>query len=439
MQQVGKDTEQEDSVYHKKIHSMDIQKGMYVSQLDRPWIETPFMFQGFIIQTDEQVAELRKHCQWVIIDTEKGADFDPSMGHAADFQQRIKTLEEEEKEINLKVKALAETEVDEPGKRKPYPDNVQFEDELGRAKEIEQESREVMNQAVRDVAKGKNIDLEKAGVAVTKMVDSIIRNPDALVCLSQLKDVNEYTALHSIRTAIIALAFGRHLALSRDELNVIGTGALLHDVGMAKLPKEILEKPGGLTTEEFQTMSMHVPWGVEILQASGGVAQGVIEMVEQHHERGDGTGYPAHRTAKTISPAGAIASIVDVYDAITSDRHYSGGLSAEEALKRMYEWRKKDFKPQMVEEFIKCMGIFPIGSLVELSTGATGVVITINRARRLKPKVALVLTATGTPFSHRFIADLSDERYTGAEELKIKRVLPSGTHGINPMDYIVQL
>jgi len=323
--------------------------------------------------------------------------------------------------------------------RKPYPDNVTFEDELVRAKEIESEARQIMNKAMDDVSKGNNIDLKLATKAVGQMVDSIIRNPDAMVCLSQLKDVNEYTALHSIRTAIVALAFGRHLALSRDELNVVGMGALLHDVGMARLPKEILEKPGGLSVEEFQTMSNHVKWGVEILQNSGGVPQGVIEMVEQHHERGDGTGYPTKRTAKAISPAGAIAAIVDVYDAITSDRHYSGGLSAEEALKRMYEWRKKDFKPQMVEEFIKCMGIFPIGSLVELSTGAIGVVITINRARRLKPKVALVLTQSGTPFSHRFIADLSDERYTGAEELKIKRVLPSGAHGINPMDYIVQL
>lgn len=418
---------------------MDIQKGMYVFQLDRPWIETPFMFQGFVIQTDEQVDELRKHCQWVMIDTEKGADFDPSMGHAADFQQRIKTLEDEEQEIHRKVKALAETELDEPGKRNPYPDNVHFEDELEHAKEIEQKSREIMREAIENVSKGKKIDLEIASKAVGNMVDSIIRNPDALVCLSQLKDVNEYTALHSIRTAIIALAFGRHLALSRDELKVLGVGALLHDVGMARLPKEILEKPSGLTTEEFDTMTKHVPWGVEILQDSGGVAQGVIEMVEQHHERGDGGGYPGHRTAKMISPAGAIAGIVDVYDAVTSDRHYSGGLSAEDALKRMYEWRKKDFKPQMVEEFIKCMGIFPIGSLVELSTGAIGVVITINRARRLKPKVALVLTASGTPFSHRFIADLADERYTGPEELKIKRVLPSGTHGINPMDYIIQL
>ncbi|MCG6975517.1 MAG: HD-GYP domain-containing protein [Acidiferrobacterales bacterium] len=439
MSQTDTDINDTESVYHKKVHAKDIQVGMYIYQLDRPWIETPFMFQGFEVQTDEQVQELQKHCQWVIIDTEKGADFDPSKGNLQDFQRRQKSLQDVDEEIRKKVQALANIKDAGEVKRKPYPDNVTFEDELVRAKEIEGEARVLMNKAIGDVAKGNNIDLEMATKAVGKMVDSIIRNPDAMVCLSQLKDVNEYTALHSVRTAIVALAFGRHLALSRDELNVVGMGALLHDVGMARLPKEILEKPGGLSVEEFQTMSNHVKWGIEILESSGGVPQGVIEMVEQHHERGDGSGYPTKRTAKAISPAGAIAGIVDVYDAITSDRHYSGGLSAEEALKRMYEWRKKDFKPQMVEEFIKCMGIFPIGSLVELSTGAIGVVITINRARRLKPKVALVLTASGTPFSHRFIADLSDERYTGAEELKIKRVLPSGAHGINPMDYIVQL
>jgi putative nucleotidyltransferase with HDIG domain len=433
------DTEISNSVYHKKIHANDIQQGMYIYQLDRPWIETPFMFQGFEVKTDEQIQELRRHCQWVIIDTEKGADFDPTKGSITDYQKRIKTLEEEDEEIRRKVQALSEIKDEVQIKRKPYPDNIAFEDELVRAKEIEVEAREIMGKTMDDVSKGNNIDLQVAAKAVGKMVDSIIRNPDALMCLSQLKDVNEYTALHSIRTAIVALAFGRHLALSRDELNVVGMGALVHDVGMARLPKEILEKPGGLSVEEFQVMSTHVKSGVEILQSSGGVSQGVIEMVEQHHERGDGSGYPRKLNSKAISPAGAIAAIVDVYDAITSDRQYSGGLSAEDALKRMYEWRKKDFKPQMVEEFIKCMGIFPIGSLVELSTGAIGVVITINRARRLKPKVALVLTASGTPFSHRFIADLSDERYRGEEELKIRRVLPSGTHGINPMDYIVQL
>jgi len=124
---------------------------------------------------------------------------------------------------------------------------------------------------------------------------------------------------------------------------------------------------------------------------------------------------------------------------VTSERQYSGGLSAEEALKRMYEWRDKDFNAQLVEEYIKCMGIFPIGSLVELSTGSVGVVVTINRARRLKPKVALVLTASKTPYSHKVVTDLSEHTDAQGGELKIKRVLPAGSFNINPMDHIVQL
>lgn len=417
---------------------MDLQKGMYVSQLDRPWIETPFMFQGFELKNDDQIEQLRKHCQWVYIDIQKGADFDARRGNASAYAERTHLLDDEENSIRKKVADLAQLDLEETQSQKTYLDKTTLEEELVEAKMIESHAREMMREAVVDVQKGKKIDMEVADKAVGRMTDSIIRNPDALVCLGQLKDVNEYTALHSIRCAIVALAFGRHLALSRDELKVVGIGALLHDVGMARLPKSILEKPGGLTVDEFAIMGKHVGWGLEILDHSGGVPQGAMEMVAQHHERGDGSGYPDKRTGKNISPAGAISAIVDVYDAVTSDRHYSGGMSAEEALKRMYEWRKKDFKSQMVEEFIKCMGIFPIGSLVELSTGTIGVVVTINRARRLKPKVALVLTATRTPFRHRFIADLADKR-ASAEELKIKRVLPAGAHGINPMDHILQL
>lgn len=424
------------SAYKKKIHVQDLQKGMYVAELDRPWVETPFMFQGFTVRSDEQIGQIRQHCQYVIIDIEQGADIAPSRMAAA--RERILELQEKDQKINQEVRLLAEADITKPS-RKPYQDEAAFEDELAVAKEIESETRDIMREALAGVGSGKTVDLALAGKAIHKMVDSIVRNPDALMVLSQLKDVNEYTALHSVRTAIVATAFGRHLALSRDELRVIGMGALLHDIGMARLPKEILDKPSGLSAQEFQVMTQHVKWGAEILGASGGVPQGSIEMVLQHHERGDGSGYPAQRNAKSISPAGAISAIVDVYDAITSDRNYSGGLSAEDALKRMYEWRKKDFNPQMVEEFIKCMGIYPIGSLVELSTGAIGVVVTINRARRLKPKVALVLTANKTPFSHRFIADLNERRPGDVDELKIKRVLPSGSFGINPMDYLVQL
>lgn len=426
--------EQNQDVYKKKVHVLDLQKGMYVAELDRPWVETPFMFQGFEIRDGGEIEQLKQHCEYVYIDIEQGIDFVPKKREAA---ERAEALQARQEKVEREVNRLTEQGREESA-RQVYRDVTDFEEELDHARKIEHETREIVREAMDEVTKGREVNLEMAGAAVGKMVDSIVRNPDALMVLSQLKDVNEYTALHSIRTAIIALAFGRHLALSRDELNVIGMGALLHDIGMARLPGDILNKTEGLTVEEFTLMKKHVGWGVEILKTSGNVPRGAIEMVEQHHERADGSGYPGHREIKSISPAGNIAAIVDVYDAITSERSYSGGLSAEDALKRMYEWRNKDFNPRFVEEFIKCMGIFPIGSLVELSTGAVGVVITINRARRLKPKVALVLTANRTPFSHRFIADLSEDRQ-GQDELKIKRVLPAGTYGIDPMEHIVQL
>lgn len=421
-------------VNKKKVHVLDLQMGMYVYELDRPWVETPFVFQGFELSAQDQLDQLQQHCEYVYIDIDKGVDFIPQKRDSA---ARAQVLADRDKKVSGEVERLTK-EGRADGEQKVYEDKTDFEEEFDHARKIEDETREIMREAMDNISSGGKIDLERAGIAVNKMAESIVRNPDALMVLSQLKDVNEYTALHSIRTAIIAMAFGRHLALSRDELSVIGMGALLHDIGMEKLPQEMLSRTGGLTVEEFQLMATHVPMGVEILRESGRVPRGAIELVEQHHERADGSGYPGHRKAKMISAAGSIGAIVDVYDAITSDRTYSGGLSAEEALKRMYEWRNKDFNPRFVEEFIKCMGIFPIGSLVELSTGAVGVVITINRARRLKPKVALVLTANRTPFSHRFIADLAEDRQ-GQEELKIKRVLPSGTYGINPMEHIVQL
>lgn len=421
----------------KKIDVTDLEMGMYVSELDRPWLETPFMFQGFYITDQDQIAELKKHCAYVYIDIEKGPDVSPKQRPG--YEARKAALDAADEKIKQRLRELTSSGDSSSKKRKPYIDRVTFEQEMERAREYEAEARITMRSAVESAEKGEKIDLERATSAVTRMADSIIRNPDAMVCLSQLKDVSEYTALHSVRSAILALAFGRHLALSREELVVLGLGAMLHDIGMSKVPKEILDKQGGLDQKEFEIMQKHVQWGVEIVQRSGTVHPGVIDFIMQHHERADGSGYPGQRKKDAIAPAGSIGAIIDVYDAVTSERQYSGGLSAEEALKRMYEWRDKDFNAQLVEEYIKCMGIFPIGSLVELSTGSVGVVVTINRARRLKPKVALVLTASKTPYSHKVVTDLSEHTDAHGGELKIKRVLPAGSFNINPMDHIVQL
>jgi len=424
----------------KKIDARDVQLGMYIAELDRPWLETPFMFQGFELQSQDALTKLQEICKYVWIDTQQGIDFVPPKHKAGAAYARMQVLADEDVEIRKKIEALIAQSKSAREKRKPYEDKTSFEEEIKTARLIQKEAKAAIDEALQEVKQGgKKIDLQLAGKAVTRMVDSVIRNPDALVCLSQLKEVSEYTALHSIRSSILALAYGRHMALSRDELQALGLGGLMHDIGMARVPEDVLDKQSALDPTEIQAMRKHVRWGIDILNESGSTPPGVHEMVLQHHERGDGSGYPDGRQGTGITPAGYIGAIIDVYDAITSDRTYNVALSAEDALKRMYEWRHRDFHGELIEEFIRCMGIFPIGSLVELSTGSVGVVITINRARRLKPKVALVLTASKTPYSQRTITDLIEHKDAMGQEIKIAKVLPTGSYGINPMDHIVQL
>jgi HD-GYP domain-containing protein (c-di-GMP phosphodiesterase class II) len=372
----------------KKIDVMDLRWGMYISELDRPWLETPFLFQGFELQTPQEMDLLKKECKYVYIDLEKGPDALPTRNRA-EFESRMRAIQQEDDNLTLKVRQLADsasTMITRPA----YEDQSPIEKEIVRAKEIEVEAR-------------------------------------------------DYTALHSIRSCILGIAIGRHLVYTKEELIDLGVGLMLHDLGMLKIPKHILDKPAGLETQEFEEMKRHVGWSVVLVNKNGGLPPLAMQAVQQHHERRDGAGYPVRLEGDKISQAGFIGSIVDVYDAVTSDRSYSGGISAEDTLKRMYEWREKDFHPQLVEEFIRCMGIFPIGSLVELSTGSIGVVISINRARRLKPKVALVLTADKTPYSHKITVDLMDQIDAHGQEVKIARVLPVGTYDIHPMDHIIQL
>lgn len=425
----------------KKIDVRDIQAGMFISDLDRPWVDTPFLFQGFELHSEQDMATLRQHCEYVYIDLEKGPDYIPKQRGYDEGARRIETLAEKDKLIRSQVQDLGEEEIEAntDTEGKSYPDVIPIEEELERARKIERMARALVRESFKEVRSGKDkIDLVLAKKVSEDLVDSVIRNPDALVCLSHLKDISEYTALHSIRTTTLALAFARHLVLSRDQMVVIALGTLLHDIGMMRVPEEIISKPTSLTPEEFNQLKNHIKWGAEIVQKSGGVPRGAMQIIEQHHERADGSGYPGLRKGTLISDPGSLAGMVDVYDAVTSDRGYDKGMSAEDALKSMYEWRHKDFKPKFVEEFIKCMGVFPIGSLVELSTGSVGVVITVNRARRLKPKVAMVLTAEKTRLSHDVITDLSDRHLDGVKELKIARVLPSGSFDINPMDHIAQ-
>jgi putative nucleotidyltransferase with HDIG domain len=421
-----------------KVDVHDLRKGMFVSELDRPWLGTPFMFQGFEIQTDEELAQLRELCQHVYV-----LSGDDLASPAIRRTKPVTTAPPAARIITKKSKEFAVTETSSrvlPHSGMPpsrYLDQTPVEEELQQAVEVERSARETIYVILDDARLGRSVDTPRAKKVVGQMTESVIRNPDALVWLTHLKKKHEYTALHSLRVCVLALALGRHLGYEPEKLNILGLGALLHDIGKLHVPLDILDKPEALTREEFELMKMHVPNGLKILENAAGVPPAALEVVGRHHERYNGNGYAFGLRGDDIGEFGLISAIADTYDAITSDRSYHLSLSAADALKIIYEGRQKAYHPWLTEQFIQCMGIFPIGSIVELSTGSIGVVITANRARRLRPRVALILSPEKKPYTPANILDLMTVTHdANGKPIEIKNMLPSGTFGINPTDYI---
>lgn len=419
-----------------KIHVQDLRVGMYVVELDRPWLSAPFMFQGFEIRTDEELAQVRRLCHYVYIQNKEEYKVAirrqaPVPGHTP----KAYTIWQETVGASNK-RAINKIQLSEAPPAR-YPDLHPVEEELPQAVEIETSAREALYTILDDAKLGRSIDTPTAKKAVSQMTQSILRNPDALVWLTHLKHKNEYTALHSLRVCVLALAFGRHLGYEPDKLTILGTGGLLLDIGKLHVPNEILDKPGALTREEFEIVKGHVPSGLKLLEGIHGISSAVLEIVGRHHERYIGNGYVFGMNGDTIGEFGLIGAIVDTYDAITSDRAYHPGLSAADALKILYEGRQIAYHPWFVEQFIQCLGIFPIGSIVELSTGSVGVVITTNRTRRLRPCVAVILSPEKEPYRSPTIVDLMQVTHDAdGQPFEIKNTLPAGAFGIKPTDYI---
>ncbi|MBI3599814.1 MAG: HD-GYP domain-containing protein [Nitrospinae bacterium] len=400
----------------KKVSVRDLKEGMYVCEFDRPWLETGFLFHKFPIKTDKQIEKIRKYCNHVYIDTDKGEDVKTSVPAA----EADKKTEQEMKET-----------IQEALKRESPPeDRVKFQEEIKQAAKAHNEANYVIRNAMQDVRMGKSISSGDAKKAVNNMADSIMRNRDALLCLSQIKSKDEYTSFHSINVCILCLAFGRHMGYSEIELKTLGIGALLHDIGKTKVPDEILNKAGKLTPEEFEIMKKHTIYSAEILSKTHGIPQKALEIPLQHHERYNGTGYPRGLKGDEIGVSGMLSSIADVYDAITSTRVYHTGVLPHEALKRMYEWKGKDFHNGLLEQFIKCVGIYPPGTIIKLQTGEVGVVVSVNRANVLKPRIAVVIDSQNKRYTPPKTLDMSN----GGGKWNIKEILEPASCGINPQE-----
>jgi len=379
-----------------KVFTLDLTRGMYVSALDRPWLESPFPLQGFRIESDADLRTLHELCEYVYVDVEKSR-------------------------LDLSV-LRAKVRIDRP--RTPiasvfparqltvYEDHTEWQAEYPRAAEAVQELSSGIQDLFKRVSAGVGLDVLRVKKSVEPMIDSISRNPDACIWLARLRQADEYTYQHSLGASVWAVALGRQLGLPRADLRSLAVGGLLFDVGKLRIDPELLHSSRPLVPAERLELQRHVEYGLEIVAGGGMINADVLAMVGSHHERHDGSGYPKGLRGDAIPVFARIAAIVDCYAAITSHRSYARAVSPPQAIKLLYEWRDQHFQAELVEEFIQAIGIYPAGTLVELSTGEVAVVVAEYRTRRLRPRVMLVCDVNKQPVRDSRIIDLLHETVT---------------------------
>jgi HD-GYP domain-containing protein (c-di-GMP phosphodiesterase class II) len=315
---------------------------------------------------------------------------------------------------------------------KQYKDGSNWGEEYPKAQVAVQALSQGIDDIFDNIVQGGSLDMVKVKKSIEPMIDSISRNPDACIWLARMKQEDHYTYQHSLGASIWAVALGRQLGLPKSDLRSLAIGGLLFDVGKLGVEPGLLKSDQPLSDDEFQQVRNHVKLGVEMIQGTGLMNQDVIDMITYHHERHDGSGYPEGLRGDDIPIFARIAAIVDCYDAITSHRSYARAIPPSTAIKMLYEWKDIDFQAELVEEFIQAVGIYPAGTLVELSTGEVAVVVAEYRTRRLRPRVMVLLDADKQSLADIKTIDLLTEKQTAAgESLDIISSLEPDAYGID--------
>ncbi|MEQ1602381.1 MAG: HD-GYP domain-containing protein [Methylophilaceae bacterium] len=493
-----------------KIEINAIKCGMYVSELDRPWTDSTFLFQGFLIENDEQIRELQEQCSYVIVSQERSSpDIFPSMSRvvepvtrpqaapktdtfisrtvsteqnknaktglfgflstavqigkelfstkpsataellqdqdraALDAQERMEEIRQQAAVASLRKNFSQQTGI--TGKISHYAIEASIKEEIAPAQnaaiKFEQEFTSNMLLEMTGVSLSERIEVAKD--LLVDVVDSIIRNPNAMMLISRLKNIDANSYRHAMDVSIMMISFGRQLGLPKAELNSLGLGALLHDIGKSKVDQLILEKPGKLSGEEYEEVKKHVNFGVEILQETGKLNKVERMIVERHHERYDGQGYPNGLVGEDIGLYGSMAAIVETYASITTEQFYESARSSAKAISTIMALRGKAFHPELVDQFAQVVGMYPIGSIVKLNTGEVGLVLEQNKLWRLKPVITILVAANGKKLPRPLMLDLANAPLLDANladpnlALAIVDELPVGSFGIDLKDYFL--
>jgi putative nucleotidyltransferase with HDIG domain len=368
-------------------------------------MEHPFWRNSFVISDPKDIERiLESGIREVWIDSSQGLDIpsdEPAISEA-----------ETEALVDAELRAAAQAA------RDVAP--VSMRQEMHRAKRICNQARQAVTSMFQEARMGKAVDAGNARKLVEDISDSVTRNPGALISLARLKTTDDYTYMHSVAVCALMIALSRQMGLDEELGRRLGVAGLLHDLGKARIPLEILNKPGKLTDEEFRIMKSHPEEGVKLLRESHGVDEIVFDVVLHHHEKIDGLGYPEGSGGGDVSLYAKMGAVCDVYDAITSNRPYKVGWDPAESLRKMAEWVKEHFDPDIFQAFVRSLGIYPIGSLVRLSSGRLGVVIGQSPKSLLTPRVKVFFS---TRSNARILPELVDlaapacrETITGRED-----------------------
>ena len=383
-----------DYVEKVKLRVGDLRKGMFVCELDRPWLETPFLFQGFELKSDTDIEEVGRHCQYVYIDL----------------------LRSRRVEISLDAAP--------PPRSYMNPGRVQsFEKEVEAADTTRQQASTLVKSFIEQVRLGNSLDIHLAKSAVAECVASVMRNPEAMMFVTQMREKDELISQHAFNVCTYSIILGNFAGLDAKQLEELGTCGLLHDLGKVSVPAKILNKKAKLSIEEQAIMRTHTTLGRDILISGRNTFSGTVDVAFGHHEHMDGTGYPRGLEGHQLNQNCKIVAVTDKYDALTSVRPFRPAYNHLDAIRILNKMvGKQQLDSQLANGFVSCLGIYPPGSVVELSTGEIAIVLQSNPQQRLRPQIMVVRDTAGAEQCERLVDMALKDTDEAGRPYKIKAV-----------------
>ncbi|MDR3322753.1 MAG: DUF3391 domain-containing protein [Zoogloeaceae bacterium] len=422
------------------VHALKL--GMFVSELDRPWLGTPFPLQGLLISAPWQIELLTELCYTVKVDPRHSQGiyyeaFDDgkilgTQRYYASPHTRLNFLEV--------LRRIREDTAERPKylpRVHPQTQCSALEEEILYSARFIDDIRCTLKQVFDSVQTGEPLDLTHLTRQVRHVAEGISRNSEAILWLTYLKITDNYSYDHALDVSVRLMVFARFLGLPKSEVEQLGVVGLMQDIGKVQLPPELLCKAESLSEEEYRLLQTHVDSSLDILARQKELDPFIPGIVARHHERIDGSGYPRRLAGEALGLSAEMAGFIDTYCAIIRKRPYAITLSTQKAIAELVVMRGNRFRATIVDQFIQCMGIYPIGSLVELNTDEVAVVIQQNQVRRLRPRVLVIMNPDKTIERYPRSIDLLMEPLSpsGEEPYQIRRALPEDAYGINPRDF----